>query len=437
VTSQDREEPAPEKKQWGMRYLGRLRWLDRFVVHELKQLWQGKSGWYWAFAFGLLIGGTVLGEFLESGSYPLLQSVRYGLYRRMIGLSPSKTYARDTVIVLIDDDDFWKGEAQGRTPLNRRHLAKLIGEIAKRDPALIAVDVSLSSPDPLGEVRSSTRDQSVTLPVASDFLPETVEFLQQIRQTAQECPVVLAKTIRKEEPSEPWYVEEADVYDGFDFQSSQVTFGYILLKDDVRQVPPNVTVKDGWSIDSFPLAIVRAARPHALKGWDWREAQFGGFIVQEQMSTVAAREVLEPGLHGDALGKRLRHQIVLVGGNWHQWARGRGPAVDQHDTPVGPIPGVFLHANYVETILAHALYPAAPWGRFIEIGLGLILILVLAAPIPALLQLAFVIMEIIASVLLTYFALLLVGSFCDVVVISLLLLGHWVTARMIHPEPHR
>jgi CHASE2 domain-containing sensor protein len=76
----------------------------------------------------------------------------------------------------------------------------------------------------------------------------------------------------------------------------------------------------------------------------------------------------------------LRGKTVLIGGSWHAYAYGRGPMVDSHSSPVGSIPGVFLHANYAAAILDGRTHPPAPnvFGRSVD-AITLILLAVLFA----------------------------------------------------------
>jgi CHASE2 domain-containing sensor protein len=66
---------------------------------------------------------------------------------------------------------------------------------------------------------------------------------------------------------------------------------------------------------------------------------------------VAAGDVMHPKNKED-LRKRVEHQVVFVGGAWHALGYKTGDKlIDSHDTPVGMIPGVLVHANYVEAVL--------------------------------------------------------------------------------------
>jgi CHASE2 domain-containing sensor protein len=58
---------------------------------------------------------------------------------------------------------------------------------------------------------------------------------------------------------------------------------------------------------------------------------------------------------------------------WHQYAKNRGPPIEESQTPVGSIPRVYLQANYVEDLLARRYQgQVSPWFAFlIELTGGL------------------------------------------------------------------
>ena len=64
-------------------------------------------------------------------------------------------------------------------------------------------------------------------------------------------------------------------------------------------------------------------------------------------------------LAGDAqdLKAATSGRVVIIGGAWSRWAYGVGAKADSHETPLGPMPGVYLHANYVEAMLDEGTYP--------------------------------------------------------------------------------
>jgi CHASE2 domain-containing sensor protein len=77
----------------------------------------------------------------------------------------------------------------------------------------------------------------------------------------------------------------------------------------------------------------------------------------------------------------LWNRAVIIGGNWHRQAFGRGELVDAHVTLVGLLPGALLHANYVETILeGRARRPIAHWLEVsVEVLFAALLAIILVA----------------------------------------------------------
>jgi len=70
----------------------------------------------------------------------------------------------------------------------------------------------------------------------------------------------------------------------------------------------------------------------------------------------------DASLSGDKpfLKDKLAHKIVIVGGAWSQIVFGNRSKVDEWLTPVGLLPGVYIHANHVQAILCDRVYPRFP-----------------------------------------------------------------------------
>jgi CHASE2 domain-containing sensor protein len=107
---------------------------------------------------------------------------------------------------------------------------------------------------------------------------------------------------------------------------------------------------------------------------------YGSYLPQGDFPVIKSRDLLE-GLSG--LKDQLQRRIVIVGGGWHTTGYGRSDRqedlFDTHVTPLGPMGGVFIHANFVEDILDFRVYkPAAErFTRGIEIALIGMLVLML------------------------------------------------------------
>jgi CHASE2 domain-containing sensor protein len=147
----------------------------------------------------------------------------------------------------------------------------------------------------------------------------------------------------------------------------------VLLRDDVRQIPLVLSLKDGTQVESFAAAIVKPLDATALQ-----DAQasgdsglpYGTFIPPDRIKQMSANYVFATDAR--ELKKALAANVVLVGGAWHSNAFEES-RIDSHPTPVGEIPGVFIHANYVEALLTHRV------SRPISKILGIVIEFLLAA----------------------------------------------------------
>ena len=131
---------------------------SKLVFGELRR--KGKR--YWLTVLALVVVGTVVGELL--GDQYVWIKLRYRIYPILQAMTPGKKGERKTVLVLIDDDDYWKGEFARRVPLKRDYLARLIRALNTAEPTVIALDIDLRSPIPqqgveeLADYRQETQD---------------------------------------------------------------------------------------------------------------------------------------------------------------------------------------------------------------------------------------------------------------------------------------
>jgi CHASE2 domain-containing sensor protein len=145
-------------------------------------------------------------------------------------------------------------------------------------------------------------------------------------------------------------------------------------------------------------------------------------------------------LHGDAdtLRKNLGARIVIVGGAWSSTAYATGTRVDSHPSPAGSMPGVFLHANYVEAILNDRTYRplSEEVVMALEIALVLGVALILALNLGTLRKFALVSVVCVGFVFVSYFFLQNLGMFFDVFVPVAVLTGHLVVEKVLHWRKH-
>lgn len=334
----------------------------RKFVSALQYL-RANPRWLWA---GLLIaGGIYLGSWLEDENAFL--DVRYKAHQFTQNLGSKlkgELYDHNTIVVLIDDDAYWKGSYEGRRPINQQSLGELVKKINEYKPTVIALDFDLRSPMPDGSVIQY-----------STYAEDTKKFAEAIKAVSSSgTKVILAKTLGYEGPS---WITESDTYDGQDIGDAH--FGYIALKDDYRIIPASVKLRNGSRLDSFSQAIVRAfdltgAALH-FDRHDGSPTYAGPYLEEDQFAQYSAGDFssTDAATHQELVNK-LHGKIVIVGGAWNRFAYGRGPRIDERTTPADTAPAVFLHANWVETILQQrAAKPVAKWAAILlEVVLGLI-----------------------------------------------------------------
>jgi CHASE2 domain-containing sensor protein len=377
---------------------------------RLRELWR-KGPWYWLRVVILIVGGVAVGEWIGHQDFSV--DLRYRIYRHLHRLTPTSAYVRSTVLILIRDDEYWKGELARRVPIKRDYLARLVRALDAADAAVIALDFDL---------RASVDGTLLEHP---DYARETHDLLTTIRDVATRRPVVLPRTVAMD--SDGFYVSAHDIYTGFDFGTAadRVLAGYIILPYDLRQVPVRWQLRDGTSADSFAQAIVRAFNPRALEGLDHNhELPYGSYLHPDLFPALTASAVLD----GDPAATRnaVAHQIAIVGGAWSRFAYGGTVGVDTYESPMGKLPGAFIHANYVEALLDRRIYRPLPEGLVLglEIAAALAGAVVLALEIAAIRKFGAVVILSIGLMVVSYVALQNLGRFFDFFVPLVLLCAH-------------
>lgn len=319
-----------------------------------------KGIFYWFRVVILTVIGTALGHWLSDEQ--VWVDLRYKIYQKQLDLTPRKAIAERVVVVLIDDDEYWKGELARRVPIKRRYLAKMVRALVAANPAVIALDFDFSSPLPDGNL--------VEHP---DYQSERLELLNVIKDALERTKIVLPRTVDFDNDEN--YITTSDIYDGFDLgqKKKNLYTGYIALPYDIRRVPGELAVKGAQSsVDSFAVAIAKAYDEAALGRIPKSDSlPFGSYLREEEFRTFSARDVLQK--RPEVLD-RFAHKIVIVGGAWHRQGYGRGSRIDTYFTPVGWIGGAFIHANYVEALLDGRIYNALD--ERIVTGLEIALVLI-------------------------------------------------------------
>ena len=396
--------------------------LDRKLRVWALQLYK-KSFGYWLIVTIVIVVGMFVGDWL--GRMDFWVTKRYQLYGLLQKATTDPPYAKRTVMVFIQDDDFWRGELARRIPVKRDYLAKLVLKLDEGDPQVIALDFRLNSPDP---------DQ--TSSDSSAYQSETDSLITALRTVAPRRKIILAKTLTLESGQKGFwslFQPETDdvsadpaIYDGLD--ESNIRVGHINLPVDIRQIPLSVTTRNYGQIDSFAAAIVRFVDENAIKNAQAKGRDglpYGTYMDPEKFGRpLSAGEVLSDDPH--VLNSKIAHKIVIVGGSWHRDAFGHGDFVDEHMTPVGQIEGAYIHANYVEALLDTRTHAQMRKGLsvLIEISISIAIAFIFALDMDARKRTLWVTAACLFVAVLTYVAWQNLGLFFDFLIPILLLGSH-------------
>ena len=408
--------PPPRSSTWLQKVRAHCRAV--FVNHWI----------HWLVAVGMIFLGSLLSHRMEIS--PTLFDWRYKLYRFVQNPWAIQPSFRDVVVVTIDDDEYWQGDLARRVPIKRDYLARLVQELATAGPSVIALDFDLRSPDPTGKSKAVTADKTISIAEHPEYVEETAELLRAIDKLPTNVDVVLPKTLGLDESG---YRGEADVYEGFQF-SRPVRHGFISLSDDIRHIPRILNLSGGQELDSLAIAIVRAFRVDELNRKDWHKMMSASFIPRDPNHELRASLVLGKSKESRGiLTEKTKGRVVLVGANWHRLGFGRGELVDSYRTPVGTLPGVFIHANYVQAILDGRSFNLFRWNTALEWLFGLLLTYITVLPVPAWRKGALFAGAVASPFVASYLALQNWGVYCDVGVVYALLLLHLLVERLLKP----
>jgi hypothetical protein len=263
------------------------------------------KGWfYWLTVLILIVIGIKLGGWLEVQDFAIIP--RYRIYQAVQEQGPRRPFVQRTVVVLIGDEEYWKGDLARRVPIKRDYLDKLVAALDQADPCLIALDFDLRSQMPDGSFVQS-----------KDYEGETSQLLSTITSVSKNRSVVIPKTLNFRDG---FYEPESDIYDGHNFEGGNVSKGYIALPSDVRKLPLRLTTKDGSELDSFAVSIVRNVNAAALTPiTDDKELPFLRYLPAEAFERLSPTKVLEKDAD---TWKKIRHNIVIVGAGWSTLAYG-------------------------------------------------------------------------------------------------------------------
>lgn len=385
-----------------------------------KQL-REKSLNHWLIATFLIVVGTYAGHKL--GESNVWMDLRYQAYQRLLyRLTPRAPHPKRTVLVLINDQEFWGPPLDGRRPLKRNYLAKLIRQLGEANPEVIALDVDLSLPV----------DKAVY--EAGPYKRETDDLLQAVKDVSRQRTVVLARRLARDPSAGDAFKSAATVFDEYPFSEGNVRSGYITLPRDIRRIPLAITLQDRTKLDSFASAILGAIDEQSLTDAKQKENDalpYGTFINPDRFMQRSANCVLTSDVK--TLQKDMAFKVVIVGGAWHQYGIDQGPENDSHPSPVGDVYGAFVHANYVEALLDSRTYTPMrqPLATGIEVVFSIVLAVLLSLNFHLPVKVAIAALLCVAIFGISYVSWQNLGLFFDFFIPVLLLVGHVVVEKLI------
>ena len=389
-----------------------------------------KGWWHWVRFAGLLAVGSYLGHILSES--PRFSDIRYELYQRQVRVQHrGRIYPQHTMLILLNDDDYWSEEYQARAPYKRDKLAELLDRLNDSGANIVGFDIDWSSP--------LTQKPGYDFP---DYVHEDELFFSAVTRMCEAGRhVVLTDGVTgHDEP--PYYHQIPTIYMSRLAALPCVTIGHDGFDTDMRKIPGMVRLDTGAYMDSFSLAIVKMVDPvsyqELVKAND-KGFRFGNYLTPEDFNPRAGRRFVYNGkavaeMNKMELRQALADRVVIVGGDYSQYAYGQGNHVDEHNSPGGREPGAMLHANYVEAELNQdsTFTPISDTtAEVLEWSLAFILALIAALNVPAAWKWGSVGICFVFSVLLTYVLMQNLGLFLDFFVPFLMIVVHTVTEEIL------
>ena len=437
----------------------------------------------------LLLSGFSLDDPAIKKQVPWLVGLQMHAHSFVSGWSPlGGTSPRGTTVVEIGDAAFWSPPLNGTQPTNRAYLASLVNTAVRAGASVIALDFQLKSP---GNLPADD-------PVRADDNRKLMEAIAAADKA--HIPVVLTSGLVLDGDRwrrEPNICDDRDKDGALFFSQSDsnplkrpeslpapgspacdifpklgnVAVGYINLPADRREVPLQFQAEEfdnsgQKDFNSLALQVVSACAarfdfsgsplvcggsPAVVSGYrdvlaltQEHDFAYAGFISRAAFTgyAVPAEELLHASQsspsdwNASPFAQELRDRAVLIGATWHEFGHDRGPLIDAYSSPAGPMPGVFLHANYVEAILRGLAAPVSRiWSRIIELIAGYLLIVLMHSR-PDFVQ--WLVVWLAGSVVLAALALLLSfwGWYLDFSIIGVLLLVHVFVEHYEHLRQH-
>jgi serine phosphatase RsbU (regulator of sigma subunit)/CHASE2 domain-containing sensor protein len=368
-----------------------------------------RLGRYWLRLAG--VGVLLLVLLLQAGLGPaLLDRPRLALFDFYARLLPRTPVSDPVAIVAIDEASL---AAVGQWPWPRHRLAELVRRILAARPAVLGIDLLWPEPDRLSPANWARGEGALPAPVAS-ALAVLPDHDADLAAALAAGPVVLAVAGEREGrpgqagPTAMVLARGGDpfawlpAYDG-QLRSLPVldaaARGHGLVSVDksvdglVRRLPLISGVAGGLLVPSLSLEMLRlvvgagridllldagGVRGVVLGGLGLLPTAPDGFAWLDLSPHADDRFVSAAAvLAGTMPPERLQRKLVLLG------ITGLG-LQDLHATPLGPMWGVELHAQFLENVVDGQL-PARPrWAPWAELGLTALLGLAQVALLPRL-----------------------------------------------------
>lgn len=276
----------------------------------------------------------------------LTAGVDHLVYDRFLGLR-AQPLLRDIVVLEIDNASI----AQlGRWPWPRSVHARLLEQIAKAKPAAVIYDVLFT------EANQEDAELARAIALSPTYLPM---LLTPPDSAGQRVAV---------EPVAPLAHAAAGLgHINLEVDSDGIVRSVARFEGDANSRWPQLMVPVAQAVERGALQLIE--RPHrqssseAAAQSDDRDEGEGRFLIPfgpnaQNYAKLSFASVLA----GEVPADKLRGRIVLIGVT----ASG---LYDRFATPVsgelGPLPGVYIHANVLDTLLTgRELEPAEPWVLF-------------------------------------------------------------------------
>ena len=399
-----------------------------------------KTWTFWSAAsLVAIIGGLSYGYESVKDQFPWLVTAQLWSYGRMAHAQARPSRAKWVIGIEVDNPSFFGEVMHRKGPediTDRDFLAQVVRRAVEANAAVIALDINLVSEETNAE-STDAEDQ---------HLWDAIQFA-----AGRHVPVVLtfALETRKMRPLNNLFDQPMGSPCNDPVTDYAPRSGFDHAPEDKRKIP---LVVDAYSQDgstklacrSFALQVVDAYErqlgidPPTVKRLEDtigdRQFAYTTFLRQSDFPHVSALEVYKGNAEALAL---LDHRIVLIGGNRTAWPTDNtnppiGDMLDYHNSPEGPMAGMYFHANYVEGLLDDRIQSNIPRGVAALIDMLLATAILLAIHLlQGTFRIAVVTLLIIVPILIAYAAMVTLGYCFDFVLPVALTLLHPAIERYL------